>query len=95
MREDAGGLVRELEALKESAGWAEIEALLQQRYREGMAQMVATPLSSMDEVLRQEFQKGQLAAFTWLWTLPDVLIEDVKAQQSLYLENPGNNTNDA
>jgi hypothetical protein len=60
--------------LLSTPAWQYISGTIKLHYNRQIAEIIATPLTSMDDTLKQEYTKGHLAAYCALWTMPESMI---------------------
>ena len=63
-----------MEELLSHPAWKHISNTIRFHYHRQMADMLATPLESVDAALKQEYTKGNLAAYLTLWSMPETMI---------------------
>lgn len=66
-------------SLKESSGWLLLENTILEQLKPHRAGLMA-PLSTMDEVLREQFEKGEVARAAMILGLPDTQLDVLQAQ---------------
>lgn len=66
--------------LSKSPGWALLLEIGQGQYNVRQNQVFRTPCASMDQVLPQEYIKGEAAGIELLMKLPQIMIDNLTAE---------------
>ena len=69
-----------LQSLKEHAGYAYLMQIAQGQLTQRAGNVLLKALRTMDEVLEQEFQKGEYSGIRLFTEIVDLRIEDLKQQ---------------
>lgn len=73
--EESIRMVNALKVLVASEGWKILVDIAKEQSHNREQKIVLVPLSCMDEVLPQEFMKGEVAGITVLLAMPKIQIE--------------------
>lgn len=66
-----------LKALIDSSGWGVLGTYVQIQQDQAVSALVNSPLGSLDEALKQEYEKGRIAGISQVMALPEVLREQL------------------
>lgn len=69
-----------LRDLLKSQGWAQVCRVAEDQLKVRRDSFELTPLKGMDEVLEQEFKKGEVAAIRLFIGLPQTVVDDIEEQ---------------
>lgn len=76
--EDLRKVLRDLQELVKSPGWAQVlDLCAEQLYNRG-EMIFKVPLMSMDEVLGQEYSKGEMAGIALFKEMPELTITAIE-----------------
>lgn len=71
---------REFQELLKSQGWDRLSRAMEDQLTARRNTLELTPLKSMDEVLEQEYKKGEISMLRLVLTLPGTVIETTTEQ---------------
>lgn len=74
-REKTRELLEEYRALAENSAWKHFEGVLKEQYYLRMTELLSTPLTKHDDVLTQEYTKGECATLLLITQILPNLIE--------------------
>lgn len=69
-----------LASLKEHAGYQYLMEIAEAQVKGRMDQMILTPLEGMDQVLRQEYAKGEVAGIRLFTNIVEIRLTDLQEE---------------